>query len=378
MDHLARWRIMGIFALHGVAVGNYTSRLPDIQKALELSEGAFGLALAGMPLAVFIASFFTGGMTERLGTRAMFLWAFPALGLFMLPSALAWNTASLTFASMLFGLAMAGSNVPINVEADRVEAATGAKIMNKCHGAWGIGVLAASGVAILAVHSGMEPKSHYMLSFLFLALATALAIWPMQPAPPRGGATARPKRLALPNRGTFLILGFALSAVWFEGVVRGWGVIYLRDALGAADWLALAALPAFTALMTVGRFMGDGLIARFGDVTVGRAAALTAFVGLVVLVSTTRLDLALAGIALIGLGASTGWPQAATAAAGRGDRPAAENVAAFAALQTAVFFVSAPIAGGIAQLWDLHTAFLLFLPIPLISFWFARELRRPA
>ncbi|MNY75689.1 hypothetical protein D3C86_2150430 [compost metagenome] len=44
----------------------------------------------------------------------------------------------------LNGVGFSLTNIAMNVEADRVEAATGARVMNTCHGAWSVGFLLTS------------------------------------------------------------------------------------------------------------------------------------------------------------------------------------------------------------------------------------------
>lgn len=44
----------------------------------------------------------------------------------------------------VFGFALAGDNVGINVEANRVEIQTGRETTSQCHGRWALGFLAAS------------------------------------------------------------------------------------------------------------------------------------------------------------------------------------------------------------------------------------------
>ena len=80
-------------------------------------------------------------------------------------AALALGTATLFAALVLFGFGLTNANIAMNVEADRVEAATGRRLINRCHGSWGVGFLLASLAGTGAVAAGMSPLVHFILVF---------------------------------------------------------------------------------------------------------------------------------------------------------------------------------------------------------------------
>ena len=59
-----------------------------------------------------------------------------------------------------------------------------------------------------------------------------------------------------------------------EGAMADWGGLYLRQDLGASAALAALAYSFFTAGMTVGRVVGDGINHRIGPVALLRWGAL--------------------------------------------------------------------------------------------------------
>jgi MFS family permease len=197
----------------------------------------------------------------------------------------------------------------------------------------------------------------------------------MVESPPRHHAGGgRPRRFALPSAATFLIAAYALSGIWMEGTTRNWSIIYMRDVFSAVDWKAALSLPAIVSMQTLGRFMADWWMDRYGVVPVSRALTLVSLAGLGIIAFSESTGFALAGFALIGLGISTVHPQAISAAARWGDRPASENVAAFSTVQTLIIFMSPPIFGLVAAQFGLRVSFMLLLPMPLLALYFARFL----
>lgn len=368
-------RVMVIFSLHALMVGALFSRIAEIQRALGLSEGELGIALIGVPAGVFTGSLLVSRAVERFGTKAILTLFLPAFSLGPVAAALAPGQATLFGALYFFGATLAICNVCQNVEADRMEAATGRRLINRCHGSWGLGFLISSLIGTGVVAAGMTPLTHFLLLFSVICAATGLVILPMEPKPPRAHrGAARKVRFALPTMGTMLVLGFAISGIWQEGSVRNWSVIYLRDSYGIADWLATVALPAFVAMQTAGRFLADPLIGRMGPVRFGAMLSAISFAGLALVVLANSVGLSLVGFALIGFGISSAHPQALSAVAKLGDRPSSENVAAFSTIQTVMSFAVPPAFGLVAGTYGMQVAFAILMPLPLMAIFFARYL----
>lgn len=365
---------MLVFSLHAIVQGSLFSRIPEIQRNLALDRDSFGLVLTGIPLGVLIGSLLISQLIERIGTRKTAMWFMAAFALSPLFTAVVTGGLQLFLVLLAFGLTLSCTNVAMNVEADRVEAISPQRIFNRCHGVWGLGFLASSLAGALLIWAGVSPLAHFALLIAGIGLAVATLIGNLVEAPPRDISGSHPKRFAIPNRGTFLIVGFALAGIWFEGSVRNWGVIYLRDGFHVTDWYAALALPAMMLTQTSARFMADGWLTRFGDVKMARALTCVSFAGLLTIVATGNSAVALVGFALIGLGISTVFPQSFSAAAKWGGRPASENVAAFSSLQTVISFAAPPVIGFLAAWLELRLALAMFLPLPFLALYFARYL----
>jgi fucose permease len=372
-----RLTIVLVFALHGVTVGSFFSRIADLQAKIGLSEAELGLALVGLPAGVFTGSLFVSRIVEQRGTRMMLLVALPLFAAGPLLASLAVDTLSLFACLFLLGLGLTACNITMNVEADRVEAASGARLINRCHGMWGVGFLAASLAGTGAVAAGIPPTVHFIVILVVLTVATVAIVAPMEASPPRahrGGA--RLSRFAVPTVGVLLIIGFACSGIWLEGSSRSWSVIYVRDQFSAVAWVATLTLPSIVTAQIAGRFLADDLIERHGPVRVARLLSGISLVGLILVVTAGSIVVALAGFALIGFGISTVQPQALSAAARLGDRPSSENVAALASLQTMIGFIAPPLFGLVASRFGIQLSFAIILPLPVLAIFFARYLGR--
>ena len=374
-----RLTVMLAFAVHGATVATFFSRVAELRLTMQLSEAQLGLALVGIPAGVLVGSLIISGVIERHGTRDTLLPALPLFAGGLVAAGLAVGAASLFAALFVFGFGLTAANIPNNVEADRVEVATGRRLINRGHGSWGVGFLLATLLGTVAVAAGIAPLVHFLLVFAAVTATAFGVLGAMQPSPPRahGGGVRPVRRLTLPTVGVLLVMGFALSGFLLESSARSWSVIYLHDDFAVADWVSTLTLPAFVVTQTLGRFVADPLIDRHGPVRVARVLTVISAVGLALAVAVTSVPLVLAGFALVGLGISTSQPQVMSAAARLGDRPSSENVAAFSTLQTLVSFAAPPLFGLAASAYGVRASFALLLVLPVIALPFARFLEPP-
>lgn len=365
------------FFEHALIAGSMTTRIADFQTGLHLDAAGLGIALLGQPLGALATIFVASSIIERAGTRPVLAIGLPVLALSSLGLALAPGLAAFIALFALYGAAFAITNVAINVEADRVEAASGRIVMNSCHGVWSVGFLLAALLGTLARGIALPPGVH-LAAVVPFALAFAFAFGlPMQPAPPRPHAGGPAKRVAWPTRMTLLLLGYMLASIFIENASRAWSVIFMRDTFSAPAWVDTLTLPAYLATMSIGRLLADRVVVRLGPVWVAQGAGVLALAGLVMVALAPDASWALAGFALAGLGICVNFPLTISAAARTGDRPASENVTALTLSNQFVGLGTPPLIGTLAGLFGLRSVYAaLTLPV-LLSFFLARHLARP-
>ncbi len=372
-------RIRMVFFLHAIASGGIYSRVAAIQHNLNVDEATLGLAFLGFPIGAILILFFGSRLVEVFGPKRIIAICLPLLPLGMI-AVVAMPTAPLFFiAFLLFGFIYALPNTAMNIEADRVEAWSGQRVMNSCHGIWSIGQLLATLIGTLAEGAHLTPVLHTAL----LAIPIApLALWValgIEPSPPRPHKSTVVRRLALPSLAVMVLVAFAIGPTLLEGALRNWSVIYMRDSFAAPSWVDTLTLPVFLTAHALGRLSADSLVTRYGVVPTARVLTAFAFVGCVGVVIAPNLWLALFCFLLVGVGVCTSYPLTASAAARLGDRPSSENVASLS-FATQVLLLGAPAGlGWVATNWGIRNAFTVLLPAVLISIWLARFLSpRPA
>ncbi|MBN9275052.1 MAG: MFS transporter, partial [Mesorhizobium sp.] len=115
--------------------------------------------------------------------------------------------------------------------------------------------------------------------------------------------TAEHHRFSLPANPVVYLVGLiALLTMISEGAVLDWGALYLRQELGADLAVAGLAYAAFSGVMAIMRFFGDGVRNRFGAVSTLRCSALIAAIGMLVAGLSPSPYLAIAAFAFCGFG----------------------------------------------------------------------------
>tara|TARA_R110002124_G_scaffold9547_11_gene48962 strand:- start:13734 stop:14900 length:1167 start_codon:yes stop_codon:yes gene_type:complete len=371
---IARWRIIALFFVHALAVGAIHTRVPDIQLLVGLSQAQLGMVLAGQPIGALGTFLFSSRTIERFGPRRVILVLMPVMTITAALITVWLDPVAMFILLACNGVGFSLTNIAINVEADRIEAATGQRIMNRCHGSWSVGFLLTSLLGAGLRGLDIAPAVHLWALVPLVAVLVLAIVVPMPLMPPRPHAGAVKRRLAWPSWATLGLIGFGLGAGLTEGTSRTWSIIYLRDSFDVAAWVESMALPALLVTMALGRLLADRWIDRFGPVPVARALAGLAIAGLLLVVAAPNAYLALGGFGLVGLGICVLYPLALSAAARLGDRPASENVAAVT-LVFQLVNLGAPVLIGItAEGLGIRAAFALLLPLLAMTWVMAGRL----
>lgn len=375
MASLARqWRILALFFVHALAIGAVQTRIPDLQLLNGLSEAQLGLVLMGQPLGGLPMFLVSSSIIERFGPRRVLLWFLPVV---VLTSALAGfilHPVALFVLLALNGVGFSLTNIAVNVEADRIEVASGQRIMNSCHGVWSLGFLVTALFGAAMRGLDISPALHLGLLAPVLIGALLLVVVPMPESVTRPHHGAPATRLALPTMATLGLVAFGLGAGLTEGASRAWSIIYLRDNFSVAPWVQSLALPALVAAMAVGRLRADRVLDRFGPVATARALSATAVLGLLLVVFAPNAWVGIVAFVLVGLGICVLYPLVLSAAARLGDRPASQNVAAVTMVFQLVNLGAPALIGAVAQAAGVRMALAMLIPLLLVTFVTASQL----
>lgn len=375
-----RVRVFSAFFLYAFALGGFYPRLAEVQRLLGVAEAGFGLALIGAATGTLISLTFAGPWLERLGHRRVFLLGLPALAACYVAAAFASTPAQLFLALVAAGLCMGGVEIVVNLEADRLEHASGRRLMNRAHAFWSLGFFVAGLVAAAAAQAGIGARAHLLAVAPLVAVAAWVMLAKFEPAPHRVAATAPPARWAAPTRAIWVLVALSVSALVLEGAAADWAAIYMRDTFAAPPFAISFAVAIGALTQAATRYVADGFVERHSPRRVARWLLGVLAAGTVIVTAALHPLVSLLGFALMGVGTSAMFPLAMSAAAQRTDRPAAINVAALAQTSFVAFLLGPPLLGVVAQAWGIRWSFGIGLPLLLASWVATRALAssRPA
>jgi MFS family permease len=361
-------RVFGGFFVYSFCMGSLPPRLPDIQRAMAIAEGALGLGLIGAALGTLVSLTFAGPLLERIGYRRSILILIPLLALGYALATFA--TGPVAFFLLLFpvGLIVGGIEIILNLEADRTEHLMGRRIMNRAHAFWSFGFFSSGLIGAVIAQTGLSAQLHLLLMVPLVAAGVALMLGRFEPAPARGGNLSEAtSRFAAPTLAILVLVMVTLSAMILEGAGIDWSAIYMRDVFFVSPFLAgfAVALGAFTQAAT--RFFADPFVERYSPTIVARVLLSVLGAGTLLVFFASSDWMALVGFGLMGMGTSVIFPLAMSAAAQRTDRPAATNVAALAQISFVAFLLGPPLLGFIAEHWGIRWSFGIGLPLIVLS-----------
>ncbi|UXN74184.1 MFS transporter [Devosia sp. A8/3-2] len=282
-------KVYGAFFVYSFCMGSLYPRLPDIQLAMGVGEGALGFALIGAALGTLISLTFASPIIERVGYRRTLLTALPLLAVFYAIAVWAQTPLTLFLLLMPVGITIGAIEIIINLEADRVEHAIGRRIMNRSHAFWSFGFFSAGMVGAFIAQSGLSAQLHLAIMVPVVTIATLLILGRFQPAEHRsGGSTDAAPRFARPTLAIPVLVTVCLSAMIMEGAGIDWSAIYMRDVFGAALFWAGFAVALGAGAQAVTRFFADSFVERWSPVIVARSLLTILGIGTLLVFSPLR------------------------------------------------------------------------------------------
>ena len=335
----ARGVTIYLFFFNGIALSTLTPRLADLQGQLNMSDLALGLVLsAGAAGGLFFGPFAAMGM-RRFGSGQFSMIAL----VFLLPLLPLLGLAPTVFilGLVIFAIGAVDSvlDAAQNAHGLSVQRLYRRSIINNMHAFWALGTVV--GALIGAITLALNVSLTWTLSFVAVlgllgALATFRWVLPknwnsargdldlareIQAEHPRSidpGAVApatpvtRFRISAVPLALTAIGL-LTVLAIIVEEVPQRWSSIYFTD-LGVDPSRVGLGVVAFTISLTIGRFVGDIFVNRFGERLVAQVSMAITAVALATSLIAGSFYAYIGACVVVGLGVATLFPAAMHAA----------------------------------------------------------------
>ncbi|MFD7704165.1 MFS transporter [Streptomyces caelestis] len=362
------------FLISGLSMSSWVTRTPDVRDRLGASTGEMGLVLFGLSVGSMLGILGSGPLVSRFGPRPVIGVGTTLIVLSVLLIGLGTTSSSapaVTAGLFLFGAGTGGSEVAINVDGAEVERLTGRTVLPTLHGFFSLGTVIGAGVGIACTAASVPVPWHlaavaFTCAALFAHAYRAVPGGVRETAEHAGGGEKGRRPAVWKDRRLLLIGGIVLTMALAEGAANDWLPLLMVDGHDMDPALGSAVYAGFAAAMAIGRFGGGFFIDRFGRAPVVRASALSAALGLAVVVFVDVPLVAGAAVLFWGLGASLGFPLALSAAGDSGPDSTA-RVSLVATIGYVAFLVGPPGLGFLGDHYGLRAAMTVVLVLVAVA-----------
>lgn len=338
-----RLALPAVFALSGLLMGSWASRIPALRDGLQISHAllSFVLLCGGLgavlsyPVVSRMMATFGGKKTVFYGAMGLCL-VLPAIGL-------APTVPLLMLAVLMLGVTAGCFGVGLNSVAARHEATVGKSCMSRLHAVGCAGSLGGALLGSLVAGMTIAPAPHFIAVALPVTLLFCL-FCPLLRGEEAGEVIER-KKFTLPRGPLALLAVLGFCGAMAENSIADWSGVFLKDHFDVSAGVAPLGLSAFTVMMLLSRLMGDRMKETYGARQLLAGGGTMAAAGLFLAVFAPHPYLALVGFALAGAGLSLLGPFISSAA-GREGPMATASVGTIASVGG---LMGPPMMGGLAD-----------------------------
>ncbi len=343
------------FFIAGLTVATWASRIPDIKNKLHLNEAALGGVLFALPVGQLISLPLSGWLIPRFGSRQLVIAAamfFPLTLILLAIAATAWQLVIVLF---FFGVWANLINIAMNTQAVSVENLYGKSIMASFHGLWSLAGFSGAAIANFFVSAELSPLTHF--SIICVLTGLLVFIFYKYTLPEDVDKKTSQPLFVKPDK-TVLLLGLiAFCCMVCEGAMADWSGVYFQKVVASPAAFTTLGYVAFMGTMATGRFLGDGLVTKFGIKRILQTSGVLIAAGLMTVVLFPYLFTAIAGCLLVGFGVSCVVPIVYALAGKSADMSAGLALAAVSTIGFLGFLIGPPLIGFIAQAASLRWSF---------------------
>ncbi len=246
-------------------------------------------------------------------------------------------------------------NISTNAQAVAVQSLYDRSIMANFHGIWSLAGFAGAAIGYFAVNYGVSTSYHMLAVSIILIVCSFLFISGTIYQPP----IPQPKRklFSLPEKSliTFALVCFCCMAC--ENAMYDWSGVYFEKVIHVSKGNATEGFVFYMIAMTLGRFVGDAIVNRFGIKNMLRGSGILIFTGLMLSVVFPNQLIAALGFVMVGFGVSCIVPMVFQLAGRSKTMSSGTALASISSIGYLGFLLVPPFVGFIAEAINLRVSF---------------------
>jgi len=342
----------------GLSFATWASRIPDIKTALHLTEGDLGSILFALPMGQLLIMPFSGKMVTKFGSHRILIFSLIMYVLCLANLGLATTALQLSLGLFLFGLFGNLANIAVNTQGVYTEVLFRKTIMSSFHGMWSFAGFTGALVGLGMLALKLSPLHHFMIVAGIVLLMIAFNFKFLIKAKEKIKVKEEKKKLFVKPDSALIWLGvIGFCSMASEGVMFDWSGVYFKDVVKAPGPLVILGYTSFMIMMASGRFLGDGLINKFGRERVMQISGVMISAGLFTAVFLPYLIPCTIAFMAVGLGVATIVPTVYSMAGKNPTVPPGEALTIVSSVSFLGFLMGPPVIGHIAETFGLQFSF---------------------
>jgi MFS family permease len=352
------------FFFLGFVFSSWASHIPDIKDKFLLNDAELGSILFMLPLGALCSLPFSGLLIAKVGSRWMSVISLVIYILSLVSISLVPTTLLLSIVLFLFGMFGNFGNISLNAQGISIQHYIQKSILSSLHAMWSVGAFTAAAFTDWMMEENRTMEEHYFLiaiimTVIILPLFFSLVKDPVQ-------ANENQKIFAWPTKALLVLGLICFCGAMSEGTMADWSSLYYRKIINQPHVVSALGYTAFALFMSIGRFVGDPLIERWGHGIILKANGILIAIGMVTALVSTLPVLVLVGFALVGLGVSSIFPVVYILASKEKSMLPSAALAAVSSIGFIGFLVGPPIIGFIAEGVGLRSALMAVVILGVI------------
>ncbi|WP_086478008.1 MULTISPECIES: MFS transporter [Arenibacter] len=346
-----------VFASINILFGTWAIYIPTVKEKLQIDKADLGVAIFFLALGVFVVFPLASKIIDWWGVgKATWYGVLLSCVSALLPL-LAPNYYFLMGALFLFGASNGLTDIAMNTLVTEIEKEDRQNFMSASHGFFSMGGVLA-GLGSFLIFYINNPALHMFYAVLLVLLVNIIFHKHYKHIV---AAPIEREAFSIKLFRPLLILGLvSFMVMGGEGAIVDWSGLYLQEITMAPEALIGSGFLAFSVMMTLGRFLGDGISAKIGSIKIVAGGAAVSTIGYL-LVLTTEVYMSIIGFALVGLGFSVIIPELFRIGGTVKGIDSAKGVSFIAGTGYSGFLLGPVVLGFVAEEYSLNVTFTILL-----------------
>ncbi len=288
------------FVAAGFGVACWAPLVPFAKTRCHLGDDTMGLVLLLLGAGSIVAMPLAANLCARFSSKPVVLSGGVGLALILPLLSIVSSPIALGVALFAFGASLGSLDIAMNLHAVDVERVSEKPLMSGFHALFSVGAFLGSGIVTALLSRGIALGLSTIFSSIVLVLLIVVAL----PRMLSNRERAKQPLFAIPRGVVLVIAIFAANSFLVEGALLNWSALLLvGEHLVSAAHGGLGYM-FFSIAMTFSRFVGDGIVARFGNRLVLTLGGVIASLGLCGLLVAPVAWMGLVSFVFVGLGAA--------------------------------------------------------------------------